>query len=343
MSVDNGKHDGDERFSGHSDDESEISEDALLTERKLSNRPPVPVRALLWVLAFAMAATAMIYQRATGPTRPYKDQAEIRDKTNRVKLIRTWEIPPEGAKEDWTEAAKIEVPNPPGRVSSTLHQRRYRTDEEFRETPMRPGSGKESNTLFGQLEPQPAAGKMEYYVTLEGIDWEQRMVRYPTDPDETIVLRYKNFVPRYVLAPHIIFMILTILFGMRAGLSGLFDPGAMRKYAWTTFICMTIGGMILGPFVQKFAFGEYWTGFPFGGDWTDNKQLVNWLVWLIACAAIGFKPLPKEWIGRVLVVIAMLTMTAVYSIPHSMGGSELDYEAIEQGADPEDAVTTGRT
>jgi hypothetical protein len=35
-------------------------------------------------------------------------------------------------------------------------------------------------------------------------------------------------------------------------------------------------------------------------------------------------------------------MSGAYLIPHSMGGSELDYEQVDAGVDPSDAVTTGR-
>ena len=43
-----------------------------------------------------------------------------------------------------------------------------------------------------------------------------------------------------------------------------------------------LGGMLLGPFVQKYAFGEFWTGWPNGHDLTDNKTLIMWLVWAAA-------------------------------------------------------------
>jgi asparagine N-glycosylation enzyme membrane subunit Stt3 len=99
--------------------------------------------------------------------------------------------------------------------------------------------------------------------------------------------------------------------------------------------------MILGPVVQKYAFGEYWTGFPYGGDFTDNKTLIMWLVWALALAVIGFKPKKKEGISRVTVLVAALAMTVVYLIPHSMGGSSLDYDKVDQGIDPKEAIGTG--
>jgi len=107
-------------------------------------------------------------------------------------------------------------------------------------------------------------------------------------------------------------------------------------------IGMTVGGMVLGPIVQKLAFGDYWTGWPYGGDWTDNKMLVMWLSWVFAASVIGFRPRRREGISRAAVLLAALVMTAVYLIPHSMGGSELNYEAVDQGTDPENAIRTGR-
>ncbi|MEO1450503.1 MAG: hypothetical protein AAFV07_13315, partial [Bacteroidota bacterium] len=103
----------------------------------------------------------------------------------------------------------------------------------------------------------------------------------------------------------------------------------------------TIGGMILGPIVQKYAFGEYWTGFPFGGDFTDNKMLFMWLAWALALAVIGFKPKKKENVSRTAVLTAAVVMTVVYLIPHSMGGSTLDYDQVDKGIDPKEAITTG--
>ena len=136
-------------------------------------------------------------------------------------------------------------------------------------------------------------------------------------------------------------MIIVIIFGIRAGLSALFDHGSMRKWTIVAFSAMTLGGMILGPLVQKSAFGEYWTGFPFGGDFTDNKMLIMWVAWALALAIIGFKPKKKENVSRAAVLGAALVMTVVYLIPHSMGGSTLNYDAVDKGIDPKEAITTG--
>jgi Kef-type K+ transport system membrane component KefB len=179
---------------------------------------------------------------------------------------------------------------------------------------------------------------MEYFVS-GSIDNNE--FRVPQKGEDNIVLRYKDPVPGGVLWPHVFMMFFAILFGMRAALSALFDPKTMRKWAIVALIGMSIGGMVLGPFVQKYAFGEYWTGFPYGGDFTDNKMLIMWLSWVFALAIIGFKPKKKEKISRVVVLMAAVVMTMVYLIPHSMGGSTLDYDKIDKGIDPTEAIKTG--
>ena len=192
--------------------------------------------------------------------------------------------------------------------------------------------------FIAQLPLQPAAGKMEYYIT-GNINGEEFHI--PEKGEDSIVLRYKDPVSNSILIPHVLLMIMVILFGIRAGLSAIFDKESMRRWAVVAFIAITVGGMILGPLVQKSAFGEYWTGFPFGGDFTDNKTLIMWVVWALALTVIGFKPKKKENISRTAVLIAALVMTVVYLIPHSMGGSTLDYDKFDQGIDPKEAIKTG--
>jgi len=107
---------------------------------------------------------------------------------------------------------------------------------------------------------------------------------------------------------------------------------------------MTVGGMILGPIVQKYAFGAYWTGFPWGYDLTDNKTLIMWVVWIAAAGALGWKARDAApgWRARFTVLAAAVVMTGVYLIPHSLRGSQLDYDAVDAGVSAEDAVRTGR-
>jgi Na+/melibiose symporter-like transporter len=66
-----------------------------------------------------------------------------------------------------------------------------------------------------------------------------------------------------------------------------------------------------------------------------------WFVWVLAIAIIGIKPKKNEMVSRVVVLIATIVMTSVYLIPHSMGGSTLDYSKVDQGIHPTEAIKTG--
>jgi hypothetical protein len=114
----------------------------------------------------------------------------------------------------------------------------------------------------------------------------------------------------------------------------------VRRLSWTTVALMSVGGMMLGPIVQKQAFGAYWTGFPWGYDLTDNKTLIMWIVWVGAAAVLQWR---RDWkrAGRGVVMVAALVMMVVYLIPHSLRGSQLDYGQVDQGLSAEEAVTTG--
>lgn len=282
---------------------------------------------LLWLLAVILALSAMIYQRSTGPTYEYRGELEHAEETYKYELLRSQET---------TEGAKIQLPYLEGvDYNATLNYKRYQTNDDI--TPLAFQLDSEKN-FIAQLPIQPAAGKMEYYIT-GSIDG--KTFNIPAKGEESIVLRYKDPVADSILIPHVVMMIIVIIFGIRAGLSALFDPKSMRRWVVVAFLAMTIGGMMLGPLVQKSAFGEYWTGFPFGGDFTDNKTLIMWVVWALALAVIGLKPKKNEKVSRTAVLFAAVVMTVVYLIPHSMGGSTLDYDKVDQGIDPKEAIKTG--
>ena len=111
-----------------------------------------------------------------------------------------------------------------------------------------------------------------------------------------------------------------------AGLEALVKGKYIFQLTLWTSIFLFFGGMILGPVVQKFAFGEFWTGIPFGIDLTDNKTLIAMIAWLLALWKAK-----NEKSGRYWVIAAAIILLAVYSIPHSTLGSELNYETMEIG------------
>ena len=122
-----------------------------------------------------------------------------------------------------------------------------------------------------------------------------------------------------VLAIHILVIFLAMLFAIRATLEAIID-GDYTWMLWATLIAFFLGAFVLGPLVQWYAFRVWWSGFPFGGDWTDNKVVVELLAWIVA-VAMNWGKRRNRWV----VVGAGLVTLAVYFIPHSIFGSEYHY------------------
>jgi hypothetical protein len=61
-----------------------------------------------------------------------------------------------------------------------------------------------------------------------------------------------------------------------------------------------------------------------------------------AVAVAGRRPDPADRLARGTTIAAALVMIAVYLVPHSLRGSELDYAKVEGGAPASDAIETGR-
>mgnify|MGYP001819676118 CR=1 FL=1 len=289
---------------------------------------------LLWVLAVFLMLGSAVYQRLTGPTNPLRIALTVGGEDVRFRLPRSGTTDGE---------VRVAVPSGSG-VSATMSWRRYPTADPFAQVPMQPESPSSGADLVAYLPVQPAAGKLEYQLDVSTPDGVSRIPSAEADAGEdTIVLRYKDPVPGPLLGAHVAFMFFAILIGMRAGLGALFGGAGVRTHSWIALGLKTVGVMILGPFVQKYAFGEYWTGFPFGYDLTDNKTLIMWVAWIVACAALA-RNAKADGLGlgrRAVVVAAAIVMSVVYLIPHSLRGSELDYEQVDQGTPASDAIGIG--
>jgi hypothetical protein len=275
----------------------------------------------LWVLAVLLMMATATWQRRTGPTCPARGSVELLGAVIDYELLRS---------ETTGTDARIAVDVPPG-IAGRLTWRRYPTDEPFVAVPMT----REGDALVARLPTQPPAGKLQYRVRLRAGD---RDTTLPTEGPA--VLRYKGDVPAAVLVPHILFMFLAMVWGLRALLEIAAGRPAVRKQAWIALILMFLGGLILGPAVQHYAFGAAWTGVPFGWDLTDNKTLLMVVAWGVGLAFLGMKGEVSRR-GRIAMMIAGFVMLAVYLIPHSLFGSTLDYEAVDQGVDPSKAVEQG--
>ena len=294
-----------------------------MTKQQAAARPRRWVSVVLWVLAFILMAMSAVYQRMTGPTHPLRGSYTAAGEQHHYKLLRSGTV---------GEDAAITLPD--AGVASRVFFKRFKTDDRFTPVAMVPLPD-EDGRVGALLPSQPMAGKLEYYIEVyDGQD----TVRIPQA--ENVVIRFKGFVPAWALVPHVFFMFFAVLWAFRALFEALFNRKGIRALSWTTFVLMFIGGLILGPLVQYFAFGDAWTGVPFGWDLTDNKTLLMWLCWLGAIIAVGIRG-PLKPSARWAVVAAGIVTVGIYLIPHSMFGSELDYAKVDEGVPVEEAITQG--
>ncbi|ROL57462.1 hypothetical protein D9V84_05605 [Bacteroidetes/Chlorobi group bacterium Naka2016] len=266
----------------------------------------MPKNILFWVLSLLIMLGLAIYQRTTGPTYPKTGSFKIEGQKIKYKLVRSW-----GENSD--AFVKIVVPN--ANVSGFMKFRRHPSYDDW--------SSKElirsKDTLIAVIPQQPPAGKIMYQIFLN----DDKGNEYKIPPDEPVIIRFKGSVPDFVLIPHIFFMFFSMVFGIRVFFEALVLKRDVYKLSLWTFVLLFIGGAILGPIVQHYAFGVYWSGWPFGHDLTDNKTLISLIFWLIAIWRLKKNPTDYKW-----AIIASIVMVAVYLIPHSVLGSEIDYTKI---------------
>ncbi len=258
-----------------------------------------------WILAVVITLAAALYQRMTGPTYDFRGKADVAGTEIKFKLPRTAEN---------VEDCEIAVKVPGTDIIGSVEYKRFKTEDAWTKLPME----RSGDQLVAFLPKQPMAGKLAYTVRL--VKDEKEVSLTGADP---IIIRFKGVVPMAVLLPHILIMFLAMLFSTRAGLAALDGKSNPRKLALWAAALLFIGGFILGPLVQHFGFGPYWTGFPLGFDLTDNKTLIAMIGWIIALIA-GRKGKP----ARGWVLAAAILLLVVYCIPHSLLGSELDYSKL---------------
>ncbi len=255
---------------------------------------------LFWIIAIAITLSSAIYQRMTGPTHPYRGSTEIAGKEVSYRLIRSFPRPTDAP-------ARVEVEDE--NITGFFRYMRYPSHDVWDTVPM----VREDNHLVAYIPQQPAAGKVMYQVFLEKGDERVKLSENP------IIIRFRDDVPAWALIPHVILMFAAMLFSTRAGLAALYKQKTYRLTLWA-IVPFIIGGLIFGPVVQKYAFGDYWTGWPFGTDLTDNKTAFALIFWVIAFVKSRQNPYHRTW-----VLVASIVLLLIYLIPHSLLGSEIDW------------------
>ena len=262
---------------------------------------------LFWTLAVIITVGSAAYQRMTGPTHPLKGKVILANREIKYTLDRSC---------DTSTNYKLQIKTGDPSIIGFIIWKRYKTNDEWNKVQMNYIDGK----LSGELPKQPMAGKLQYSVMLKS---NESTVRLPEN--DQVVVRFKGDVPTSILIVHVIVMFMGMLFSNRAGIESFAKEPNFKKFILWTLGLLAAGGLVIGPIVQKYAFGVYWSGWPFGIDLTDNKTMFAFISWVLAAFSIYKFKNPKRWI----LAAAIITL-AVYLIPHSLLGSELDYSKLPQ-------------
>ena len=265
----------------------------------------------LWFAAFAVTVVLAVFQRMTGPSYPLGGTIALANgESIHYKLPRS---------DEGRGTLTVAIPAPAAASQAILEWRRFPTEEPFRREVMTANAG---GQLEARIPRQPAAGKVEYRILIGTAGMIQSI-----PATETVVARYRGEVPACVLIPHIAAMFLSMLVSSRA-LFEVLRPGGpqARGLVLVSMALLVVGGLILGPIVQRFAFGAFWTGWPFGHDLTDNKTLVAFLAWLPA-TVLAWRRAPT----RLAVTLGWVVMMSVFLIPHSAHGSQLEWSDVGGG------------
>ncbi len=255
----------------------------------------------LWIIAIVITLASAYYQRITGPSYPLKGKVNINGKELNYSLDRS-----HISSEDFR--LRIETNNP--EITGTVRWMRYKSYDEWTTIPMVNKDG----SLEAVIPKQPPAGKIMYGIELLSGGQIIPLTNAP------VVMRFRGDVPGGILFPHILCMFLMMFLSTRTGLEFFSNTPKYKVYTFLTLAFVIAGGMIMGPITQKFAFGEYWTGVPFGFDLTDNKTLIAFIAWIAALWGVYKSKHPGRWI----LMAAVITLI-VFLIPHSVLGSEIDY------------------
>ena len=260
-------------------------------------------RTPAWILAIVLTLASAVFQRMTGPTYPLRGKIHLGDEIVRFRL-------PRSAETGTNHGISLRIPDVT--VTGTLYYKRFKTGDAWTEIPMI----REEGLLAAEIPGQPAAGKLAYRIVL---DAGGKSVPVPAEGQA--VIRFKGHVPAGILIPHIFFIFAAMVFSTRAGIAALNKKENPKPFAAAAALLMIEGGLVFGPLVQKYAFGVFWSGFPFGTDITDTKTLLVVLLWIAALVAGRRGRESKGWI-----LAASIATLVVYLIPHSLFESEIKYQ-----------------
>jgi hypothetical protein len=255
----------------------------------------------LWFLAVVLTLGTLAYQRMTGPTYPLRGGVTLGGQAIRIKLLRTL---------GGTGDMPVRVLAADTAIAGSVQWKRYPSADIWDTLAL----VRHGDTLAAALPHQPPAGKLAYQLRLS------RGGEHVVFPAEPAITRFKGDISTFVIIPHLLCMFGGLMLLMRAGIGATAQEPKYRHWATVGVVLFGFGGFLFGPWMQHQAFGPWWAGFPFGTDMTDNKTAVAMLAWLFALWKMRGG---KE--ARGPVIAAALVTLAVFLIPHSVFGSQIDW------------------
>lgn len=290
----------------------------IISLRSFTTERPRLANALLWVLAVLFTLLTFTWQDKTGPTYPFEGDLPTAKGTVHFKLVRSEII--------GHDLAVVLLDPVPAGITGRVEYRRFKSHDDWTTVPLQRGAFRYERRgrifpLSGLGATMPSlrerAGKYEYFVKIDDGSGEEISI----SGDRPVVARYKGDVPTVPLLSHVAVIFISMMFAARTVLAALVDA----PYRWLlrlTILSFLLGAFVLGPVIQWYAFGVWWSGIPFGYDWTDNKVLVSIAAWLFAAWANR-----GTHRSRGAIYAAGVVTLLVYFIPHSIFGSEYDYRA----------------
>jgi len=322
-------------------------------------------RFVLWFLAVFITVGAAVYQRLTGPTYPYRVRTTLDGREVTARLPRSsenvtdCEVKLRGISDDvggYVEYMRYKTQDPWTRVPLERKQGALSAN-----LPKQPAAGKLAYRVVLVKGDQEAVlnGENPVVIRFKGVvpNWvliphiiimflamllstaagvaafgkAREWAKFKLLPGLVIFIvgvgaAYAIFkivgIPK-IMGYNLFWLCIPVSIGVGALLASLPIRPDHRALAKWAAALLFIGGFILGPLVQKFSFGVLWSGVPLGFDLTDNKTLIAMAGWLVALFMMR-----KGKQARVWAVAAAILLMAVYSIPHSVLGSELDYSKL---------------
>lgn len=282
----------------------------------VTDRRPLIRSLSLWLLSIIVSVLCFTYQDRTGPTYPLEGTFPTQRGRVHFKFLRSETI---------GNDLKVLLVDPlPEGLTGHVKYRRFKSNDDWATLQFKSGvfafsrRGR-SETVQGIGAELPTlkerAGKYEYFVYVD----DGRGDEVSITGEKPIHARYKADVPAWVLILHIVVIFASMTLAARSMLEALAD-GRFKWMLQATVASLLLGAFVLGPLVQWYAFGVWWSGIPFGYDWTDNKVLAELIFWLFALL-VNRGDRRNRW----SVYTAGILTLIVYFIPHSIFGSEYDY------------------